>query len=195
MRLTQFKKNLTSVLTTAKCDVAIPIRDTAYRDAIIQAALDPSVRSIEFLPVDTRKPRVAMNGIILVRDDGRYFIDIERVSAPKHEEDDSYFTELLRDQNIEILKVSSNTLRIEPLFSNCREVWRYQRHHVPISDRMQIMWCLTEEGPQTLAQMEERISPSADLAPSVCALACADLLEMQLSETPLGPWTVIRERR
>jgi hypothetical protein len=196
MRATQFKRQIANVFSTAKCPVAIPVSDAAFRDALILATLDPSVRSIEFLShASISQPALALNGLVLVREDGRLFLDIQRPKELRHPDDEDRLAQVLEARGIAHLKVDSEYLRREPLFSNSREVWRHHRHHVPFADRMQIMGCLAEGGPQCILDLECRISPTTDVGSSLCALACADLIELELAERPLGPCTIVRERR
>jgi hypothetical protein len=196
MRATQFKRQIANVFSTAKCPVAIAVFDAPFRDALILAALDSSVRSIEFLShASLSKFSFAINGLVLVREDGRHFLDIQRPNEVRHPDDEDRLAKVLEARGIAHLKVDSEYLRREPLFSNSREVWRHHRHHVPFADRLQIIGCLAEDGPQCILDLECRISPTTDVGPSLCALACADLIELELAERPLGPRTIVRERR
>jgi hypothetical protein len=195
MRATQFKRQVAAIFTTAKCSVAIPVPGSLLRDALILAALDPAVRSIEFLPhADLPQPALALNGLVLNRDDGCFFLNVEDPEAFRDPGDEETLLQVLEARGITHTKMSSEYLRREPRLSNSREVWRHSRHRVPFADRLQIMGCLAEDGPQSIFELEDRINPTSDVGSSICALACADLLELELTERTLGPRTVVRER-
>jgi hypothetical protein len=196
MRATQFKRQITNVFSTAKCPVAIPVSDSAFRDALILAALDPAVRSIEFLSLASISMfSFGLNGIVLDRGNARYFLHIERKDSYWSPVVEETLRQSLDERGLKYIKADSEYLRREPRLSNCREVWRYARASVPFCDRLQIMGCLAEEGPQSLFELEMRINPSNDLGASIYALACADLLELELETQPLGPRTIVRGRR
>jgi hypothetical protein len=77
MRVSRAAPAATSLFISAKTTVAIPATCPLVRDALIQATLDPSVRTIEFLAqawVDATP--VDLNAIVIVRDDGSFVLDV-----------------------------------------------------------------------------------------------------------------------
>jgi hypothetical protein len=196
MRISQFKKRLTPVVTGAKCAVAIPVSDALLRDAVIQAHLDPAVRQIDYLPhARLSGQQVALNAVLLIRDDARYILDIAEAGRVRDLDDEGVRLITLEEQGLRLLELTQAEIRQEPRLSNVREVWRHNRVHVPLRDRLQIMTALAEEGSLSMAELESRVSVTLDVATSVCALACADIVELELTQWPLGPRTVVRERR
>jgi hypothetical protein len=60
--------------------------------------------------------------------------------------------------------------------------------------RMQILSVLQEDGPLQLGCLLQRVRAIQDPAPAVMALACSDLVELDLISRPLGPSTIVRSR-
>jgi hypothetical protein len=60
--------------------------------------------------------------------------------------------------------------------------------------RMQILTVLQEDGPLQLGCLLQRVRAVRDQAPAVMALACSDLIELDLISRPLGPSTVNKHR-
>jgi hypothetical protein len=60
--------------------------------------------------------------------------------------------------------------------------------------RMQILTVLQEVGLLQLGCLLQRVRAVRDPAPAVMALACSDLIELDLISGPLGPSTIARSR-
>jgi hypothetical protein len=201
MRLTQFRSRSQAtarVFTSPKCASAIPVRDVLVRDAVVQAALDPAVRTIEHVSLASiTDPSLALNAVIVERDGQRLLLDGRKTEdrKPRTIDDEGAFLIALEKLGLKLVELDPQEIRREPRFTNCREVWRYHHHSVPLGDRLQIMHVLAEEGPQSIMELASRVSTAVDVVASVCSLACADILELELGEKPLGPRTMVRERR
>ncbi|WP_456854385.1 hypothetical protein [Bradyrhizobium sp. USDA 4501] len=100
----------------------------------------------------------------------------------------------LERYGLRLLERDASDIRREPLFTNSRAVWSYARHQVSLLDRQRIGLALEEGGPQSLAELEERARPSRDIVASVCALACADLVSLNIHHLALGRATVVSAR-
>jgi hypothetical protein len=59
---------------------------------------------------------------------------------------------------------------------------------------MQVLTALQEDGPLNLGSLLQRVRAVRDPAPAVMALACSDLIELDLFSQPLGPSTNARSR-
>jgi hypothetical protein len=201
MRITQFRTRpqtaASRVLTSPKCETAIPVRDVLFRDAIVQASLDPAVLKIELVPLPVPDPSLAVNALVVERDGRRLLLDnhMAEKRKPRSIDDEGALLVALEELGLELVELDPQEIRREPRFTNCREVWRHHRHDVTLGDRLQIMQALAEDGPQSIMELENRVSPTIDVVASVCSLACADILELELNERPLGRRTIVRERR
>jgi hypothetical protein len=62
---------------SAKTSTAIPARHPIVRQALIQTTLDPQVRSLDFIPTAAvEATQVALKAIVIIRDDGRFHLDV-----------------------------------------------------------------------------------------------------------------------
>jgi hypothetical protein len=199
MRITQSRTRPQAaagrMFISPKCETAIPVRDVLLRDAIVQASLDPAVLKIEVAPLPLPDPSLAVNALIVERDGRRLLLDNRMAERPRSIDDEGALLVALEDLGLQLVELDPQEIRREPRFTNCREVWGHQRHDVTLRDRLQIMQALAEDGPQSIMKLENRVSPTIDVVASVCSLACADILELELDERPLGPRTIVRERR
>jgi hypothetical protein len=177
----------------AKTSSGIPARHPLIRDALVQASLDPQVRALEFVPsaiVETT--RVALKAIIFVRDDRRFYLDVVDARPVDKFEVKSLALIALDQLSLSPLVLTAADIKREPLFANATTVWAYRRHPVRIEMRMQILSVLQEDGPLQVGYLLQRVRAIQD--PAVMALACSDLVELDLISQPLGPTTIVRSR-
>jgi hypothetical protein len=180
---------------SAKTSTAIPARSLLLRHALIAASLDPSVRSIDYVAtarVETAS--VKLNAVIIVRDDGRYFLDIVEARPLRDIDAEGLAQIALRDLGLTALTITREDIEREPRFTNAKLVWFYAQHPVGITLRMKILGILGEDGPMTLARLLATIQSDRDPSPAIMALACCDLIELDLITRPLGPATIARCR-
>jgi hypothetical protein len=79
----------------------------------------------------------------------------------------------------------------EPNCTNARTVWAHANHPVPVGLRLQVLGTLTDDGAMRLGELLGRLRSDRDPAPSVMALACLNLIELNLTSAPLGPATIV----
>jgi hypothetical protein len=201
MRITQFRNrpqaSSSRIIASPKCETAIHARNVLLRDAIIQASLDPAVYKIELVPLPVPDPSLALKALVVDRDGQRLILDHRPAEAkePRTIDDEGALLVALDDLGLQLVELDPREIRKEPRFTNCREVWRHHRYAVPIRDRLEIMQVMAEDGPQRIRELESRVSPTINLIASVCSLACSNILELELNQSPLGPRTIVRERR
>jgi hypothetical protein len=82
----------------------------------------------------------------------------------------------------------------EPYCTNARTVWAYVDYPVSIGLRLQVLGALTDDGAMPLGELLSRLRSDRDPAPAMFALACLDLIELELTSAPLGPATIVRLR-
>jgi len=163
-----------TLFLSAKTTVAIPTSCSLVRDALVQASLDPGVRTIEFLAqARVAATPVELNAIIIVRDDGRFVLDVVPARPVRDVEDD---------------------IKREPRFANSNLVWSYRMRLVGIGLRMRTLQILADEGPMALSRLLSTVWSDRDPSSAVMSLACADLIELDLVSQPLGPDTIVRAR-
>lgn len=195
MRVSRAPHAAATLFVSAKTTVAIPTPCALVRDALVQASLDPSVRAIEFLaqawvgttPVD-------LGAIIIVRDDGRFVLDVVPARPIREVEREDLALIALAELGLTPITLTTADIRREPRFANSNLVWNYRLHPVGISMRMRVLQALADDGPMTLSRLLSAVWSDRDPGPAVMALACADLIELDLVSRPLGPATTVRER-
>lgn len=180
---------------SAKATCAIPTRCTIQWDALVQATLDPAVRSIEFIAsASVRSTSIDLNAVVVCRNDGRHLLDVVPARPLRDVEGEGLALIALSELAFPTVVLTAADIQREPLFSNCRLVWTYRMHPVGIGMRVRILQTLAEDGPMPLAQLLAAIQGDRDPAPAVMAMACADLIELDLLGGPLGPSTLARLR-
>jgi hypothetical protein len=184
---------LNRLFVSAKTTRAIPVRCALFEDALVQASLDPPVRAIEPFPRSPLSPWSREPAVIVVRDDGRFVLRVEEATARSADATVPPGFGTDAPQRPEIV-VTEADLRSEPRCSNNRLVWSHRRRRVSAGLRFQIIQTLREDGPMTLAELVSVVRILGNSAAAVLALACADLVELDLGATPLGPATVARYR-
>jgi hypothetical protein len=164
-------------------------------DALVQATLDAAVRSIDFVAsARVRSTSFDLNAVVLCRDDGRHLLDIVAARTLRDVEDEGLALIALSELALPTIVLTAADIRREPVFSNSRIVWSYRVHPVEIGMRLQIMQILSEEGSMTLSRLLSAVRSERDPGAAVMALACADIVELDLKSIPLGPMTAVRSR-
>jgi hypothetical protein len=179
------------LFVSAKTATAIPARHPALWDALIQASLDPQVCSIAYVAsTSVASEHVEPDAVVIQRDEGRFLLDVVPARSDVEEKGlgQVAFTELGLEQII----LTTEEIRREPRYTNARLVWSYREIPVPVGLRMRILQMLLDEGPMPLGELLKCIRSERDPAPAVMALACADLVYLDLVSQPLSPTTIVR---
>ncbi|MCA1436787.1 hypothetical protein I6F33_27970 [Bradyrhizobium sp. BRP20] len=186
------------LFVSAKGPVPIPARHPALREALVQQSLDPRVRSIAHVPTahvsSAPLEPVAIDATVLTRDDGRFYLDVVPARQVRELDDEGLVLIALRELELTPLVVTAEDLVREPLCANCRLVWSHHGRFVPVGLRINILQILRDDGPMELVRLVELVRSDHDPSLAVMALACADLIEIDLMSGPLGPSTLVRSR-
>jgi hypothetical protein len=195
MRNLQNFRQRPSLFTSAKTAAAIPVAHNLVRDALVQAALDPAIREIEFIPtVACHDKVVALAAIVFRGDAGSQVLDIPEV-RPLRSVDDEGLALLAIDQlGLTALMMTAADIRRQPRAANSSLVWNCRHTRVQISDRVRVLQALSEDGPMPLARLSSEVRWGIDPVAAVLALACCDLVELDLTTIPVGPETAVRRR-
>jgi hypothetical protein len=194
MRPTQFRHWAIAPFsfTSPKCNVAIPVGQGILRYALQQSSLDPLVRAIRYRKAfDIQCPKVSLSGVILNRVDGNFLLRVYERRPARSEVELARLTYALGRYGLRLLERDTIDVKREPLFSNAREVWWHERYDVPLIDRLKIGASLDEDGPQPIFRLKKRARPSSDILAAVCALACENLVKLNIDDTRLGPRTMV----
>jgi hypothetical protein len=195
MRVSRAVQGAANLFISAKTTVAIPAPCPLVRAALVQATLDPSVRSIEFLAqarVDATQ--VTLDAIIIVRDDGRFVLDVVPARPVRDVEHEGLALIAYSRLDLTLVTLTAADIKREPRFANSQLVWSYRLAPVGITLRMRVLQTLADDGPMTLSRLLSAVRSDRDPNPGVMALACSDLIELDLISRPLGPQTIARSR-
>jgi hypothetical protein len=183
------------LFVSAKAATAIPARHPALRDALIQASLDLEVRSIAYVASKSvASEQVELDAVVVQRDEGRFLLDVVPARRIRGVEEKGLAQIALTELALQRIILTAEEIRREPRYTNARFVWSYRKIPVPVGLRMRILQMLLDDGPMPLGELLKSIRSERDPAPAVMALACADLLSLDLASQPLGPLTVARYR-
>jgi hypothetical protein len=173
----------------------LPAKHPALRLALVQASLDPAVRSITRIPTaKVGRDPVEVDAIVVARDDGRFVLDVVPARPPLKFDEAALRGIALRILGLASLTVTSDDLSAEPRRSNADLVWSHRGRSVALDLRLGILQVLFDDGPLSLGQLLQRVRADREPAAAVMALACDDLLEIDLASDLIGPATVVRSR-
>jgi hypothetical protein len=183
------------LFVSAKTANAIPARHPALQDALIQASLDPQVRSIDHVALTSpTSAQVELDVVVIQRDEDRFLLDVVPARRMRDVVDEGLGQIALTDLGLKQIILTTEEIRREPRYTNALLVWSYREIHVPVGLRVRILQMLLDEGPMQLGELLKSIRSDRDPVPAVMALACADLLSLDLASQPLGPLTIARYR-
>jgi hypothetical protein len=196
MRISRAAETASSTLfVSAKTRVAIPTTCALVRDALVQATLDPAVRAIEFFAqARVGATPIDLNAVIIARDDGRFYLDVVAGRPLRDADDEGLALIALAELDLVPFTLTAADIKRGPRFANSRLVWSHRLYPVGISMRMRVLQILADDGPIALSRLLSAVRSDRDPSPAVLALACSDLIELDLVSRPLGPATVARVR-
>lgn len=180
---------------SAKTTAVIPPASDLVRDSLVQATLDPAVRRIDFHAqalVDAA--HIDLNAIAILRDDGRFWLDIVEARCPRHDGHEALASAALAGLGLAPLTLTAEEIRRQPRFANAGLVWSHRLAPVGFSMRMAVLQILSDDGPLPLSRLLGAVRGDRDPIPPVMAMACSDLIEIDLGSRPLGPETIVRAR-
>jgi hypothetical protein len=185
------------LFTAAKVSDAIPLTTPLLADALIQACLDPQISRISMLstcPLSLKEQ--AQEFVVLYAGDGRRLaLDLDDESRPRDVDHYGLFLLAVERAGLDLVQWSRSEIRQEPLFSNCRIVWSHASDRVAIGDRIRIMQMLSEDGPLPIGDIVRNGTYGGDPSAALMALACHDVIELDLNVAAIGPRTNVRIRR
>lgn len=183
------------LFVSAKTAAPIPARHPALRDALILASLDPRVRSIaNVASAIVASEQVELDAVIVQCEDGRFLLDVVPARRIRRLEEKALAQIMAANLGLKPLVLTAEEIRREPRHANARLVWSYREMPVSVGLRMRILQTLLDDGPMPLGELLKSIRSERDPAPAVMALACADLLNLDLVSQPLRPATIVRYR-
>ncbi len=179
---------------SVKAAAPIPARHPALQDALIQASLDPAVRSIGYIATAAvASKQIDLCAIVVQRDEGRFFLDVVPARPIRDLEDEGLSLIALGELGLKPWIISGPDLLREPRCTNARYVWLYNRHRVSRETRRRILRALHKRSMQ-LGELERHVRSDRDPSADVMALVCAGELELDLTSRPIQLTTIVKSR-
>jgi hypothetical protein len=179
---------------SAKCTAPLRARHPALRAALVRETLDPATRRISHLASTTvAAAPVDLDAVVIERIDGLHYLDVVTARPVRSLDQERTFRSALQAHGVATRVVTAADLAAEPGRTNRDLVWSHHRRPIPVDLRLQILRLLVDDGPTTLDRLLTGVI-GRDPAAAVMALACNDLLELDLESGPLGPQTMVRAR-
>lgn len=184
------------LFVSAKTTVPIPVGSKMRSEALLLTTFDPAVAAMDYLhEVTVQGIRVPLAGIVLSGDRGRELLELPD-DGPTPDFDEEGLRLLAIEQiGLPVLSWSAADLARQPRAGNVRLAWRARKVAVGPDDRIRILAHLEDSSPARLIEVASTVRASANGVAAVLALACQDLVELDLESVPLGPWTTVRRRR
>ena len=121
--------------------------------------------------------------------DGNFLLGVSEALPKRSDEELARFTDALRCNGLRLLERDAKDIKREPLFSNVCEIWSHERYHVPLMDRLRIQPHLTRDRSRSSS-----LKSGLAILTALCALACANLVELNIQNTPLRPRSTVLGR-
>jgi hypothetical protein len=118
-----------------------------------------------------------------------------KVCQRRPERSDDEFARLtyaLERNGLGLLEREASEIKRQPLFSNARSVWDQQDYHVSLENRLRLSVALEEYGPQSILTLRKRAHPDCNIFLALYAMACENLVELDVYSARLGWGTVVR---
>ena len=98
------------------------------------------------------------------------------------------------EKSISYRTIPEDEILIEPALSNARDMMRYARWSVPLSDRVRLLAYLAEMSPITLIEAATAMRESPEPVGAVIALFLRRVVSIEWRDDPIGPETQVRPR-
>jgi hypothetical protein len=175
-----------------KLSVPIKVESVFHRHALIQLSLDPAVQSVGFVGTAHVKDKpVVLKATTVTRDARQYYLDILEDREPRDLHSEGLFLFALHDLGLTALEKTAADILADPLHANCETIWKHARDRVDTGDQFEVLHILADDGPQSLGRLALAARVSAQ---AILAMACADLLEIDIYDGPVGSRSMIRRR-
>lgn len=183
-----------ALFVSAKSRIGIPVRHPALRDALILASLDPGVWSIDYLAsARVASVQVPLDAVIIQDGEGRYVLDVVPAERFRDLEEEGLVLIALEQLKLESRVLTADEMLREPRYTNSKLVWAHKDVTVPIGLRLRVQQVLLDEkGPVPLGQLLKSVAGESNAAEAVMALACANVIRLDLLTQPLSPTTLVR---
>jgi len=158
-------------------------RGTMARSTLaIQLALDPSVRSFQFVSsLALTDQAVPVQMLVADTNGGRVAFDIVDDRPERDLDEDGLLLIALQRHKIGLVEIDSATIGSDPRGSNCRNIWRHRDRRVNTHLIAAVERALDERSELTIRDLGDVVGLRHPM-PTVCALICQRRLETDLDQ-------------
>ncbi|WP_208867071.1 hypothetical protein [Bradyrhizobium sp. AS23.2] len=125
------------------------------------------------------------------RDDGRFLLDIVPTRRVRTSEELRSAEMALAELGLTPMVLTAEDIMRQPRYGNTQMVWAHRKIPVPVGLRMRALQILLDEGTMPLGELLKSIRSEVDPVPAILALACADLVYLDLTSQPLSPTSTV----
>ncbi|WP_426434090.1 hypothetical protein [Bradyrhizobium genosp. P] len=173
---------------SVKSSALVPVVSALRLDFLLQSALDPSVDEIDYVQSTVISGcRVRLDLPIVVRKRVRFAVDIVDDHPLRTVDDEGLSLLAVQDLGLEVLELCRDDIDRDPIADNARRVWRHVDYEVCFDDETAALHALSE---QSLA-LDRLTAMTGVSAEAVFALACADLVILDIESHPLFSGTMV----
>jgi hypothetical protein len=182
------ERSCRSHFRSVKSAVPVPISSALRLDVLVQSALDPSVDEIGYVhSAVVSGCRVRLDLPVIVRNGSRLAIDIAEDHPLRSVDDEGLSLIALQDLGLEVLELHRADIHREPIAGNARRVWRQADQEVCFDDESAALEALCGKG----LAIEQLTGTTGVPVEVVFALACADLVVIDLATQPICAGTMV----
>ena len=169
------------VFVSWKTAAPVPVRTAVAQLALIRSTLDPDV--VRIAPPPVTDDQNASPVVAVVTDhDGQSALVIQDLQVAVADD--------VRDLRMRTMDRAA--LLAEPTATDLRMIWSCATRWYAPGDQVRVLQFLSDNGNASLFDAAQAATASVDGVATVLALACRGLVELDLSEGPLGPETRVR---
>ncbi|MFT3940220.1 hypothetical protein [Rhodopseudomonas sp.] len=181
----------TEKLSGPKARRPIPILSPLFRDAVIQASLNPRVRKLSFVRTLCFRGVEVPADLLLLHGEDRVAMELLDARPLRGLDEIGMLLLALERSGSRLRQMSARDVEQEPLLSNCRLVWNSRDAEVHRADRHAIFAALGQ-GATKLGELRRSCGLGCE---TVHALMCADLIGADLSLPLNDDLAIVRIRR
>jgi hypothetical protein len=171
------RSSWTEQLSSPKTSRSIPILSPLFRDAVIQASLDPRVRVLSFARTLRFRGVEVPADLLLLHGEKRVAIEVLDARPLRTLDEMGMLLLALERSGTRLRQMSARDVEREPLLTNCRLVWNSRDAEVHSADRDAVFAALGQ-GATSFGELRRSCGLSCE---TLHALMCADLIGADLS--------------
>jgi hypothetical protein len=176
------KERLSTCFDGAKVCSPIKIGSQLQLDLATQCSLDPAVHALGFLPaLQFAGSVVDIQMLVADFDEGRFALDIVDDRPPRDVDTEGLQLLAIADRGLGLMEFCADEILSEPYVSNCRRVWSYRTDVIAPSTIASVTEVLRSDASMSIGELSKAVQFPGAILPTVCSMACADLIELDLA--------------